>query len=172
MEFTTPLHRFENSDLWAYHVVVPADVGMRFVEGDNRRVVCTLEGKLRFQCALMPRGDGEWFININKKIRDKLGLVYGQLVTVSLEKDTSEYGLPVPEELHELLQQDEEGHELFHALTPGKQRNLIYINGQVKSPELRMRRALVIVNHLKVHKGVINFKALNEELKAANRRGI
>lgn len=116
----------------------------------------------------MPMGEQEWFINVNKKICDKLGLVEGQEVDVHLEKDRTEYGMPMPDELREVLNQDEEGSKLFHALTPGKQRNLIYIGSNVKNPNIRLRRAIVIVNHLKMQAGAIDFKALNAEIKAAN----
>lgn len=172
MEFTSQLQLFENTDLWAYYLPVPGEVAQVFIEGDDRRVWCELEGKHKFQCALMPKGDGGWFVLVNKKIRDKLGLVKEQVVRVVLEKDRSQYGLPVPEELLELLAQDEEGNRLFHALTIGKQRNLIYLNGQVKSPDLRLRRALIIVNHLKVNRGAIDFKALYQEIKTANQKGM
>ncbi|MBK7871886.1 MAG: hypothetical protein IPJ74_15005 [Saprospiraceae bacterium] len=39
-------------------------------------------------------------------------------VQATLRKDDSKYGLPMPEELAELLELDEEGNRFFHALTP------------------------------------------------------
>lgn len=41
----------------------------------------------------------------------------------------------MPEELEELLHQDEEGNRLFHALTPGKQRTLLYYIGAPKTAD-------------------------------------
>ncbi|MGD1846193.1 MAG: YdeI/OmpD-associated family protein [Salibacteraceae bacterium] len=166
--FTTQLERFEDSPLWGYHLVVPNEIAEDLIEGDDRRMVCTLENKISFHCALMPSKTSGWFIMINKSNRNKLGLVRGQVMAVQLEKDTSDYGMPMPDELHELLLQDEVGSDYFHALTPGKQRNLIHFVGQVKSSDIRLRRAFVVVEHLKMHQGVINFKALSQEMKAAN----
>ena len=108
-----------------------------------------------------------YFININKAIRDKLKLREGMPVEAALRKDNSEYGLPMPEELAELLAQDEEGDQYFHALSAGKQRTLLYIVGQPKTSDTRLRRALVVVDFLKVHSGKLDFKALYLALKEA-----
>jgi hypothetical protein len=167
MTFQTQLLKFD-SPLWAFHFLVSEELVAELVQNHGRRVVCTVNESKSFQCALMPHGDGDWFINVNKKIRDELSLVEDQMISVQLEADTSTFGMEMPEEFEEMLHQDEEGKAHFEKLTPGKQRNLIYIAGQVKSPHIRLRRALVLVNHLKIHNGVIDFKALNVELKKSN----
>ena len=168
IEFTAIIDDF-NSDLWHFHLVVPETIARVFVTEDNdRRVVCTLNGKKTFQCALMPKGDGNFFININKEIRTKLKLNLGSTVEVSLVKDESEYGLPMPEELASLMQIDPEGDKLFHALTPGKQRTLLYIVGKPKNAELRIKRAIAVIDHLKELGGKIDFKLLNVALKNDN----
>lgn len=166
--FTAVLEKF-NSTLWGHHLSVPDAVAQIFVANDTKRVVCTLNETVEFQAALMPKGDGSWFININKTLRDKLGLKIGTPVRVALRKDDSEYGLPMPEELAELLLQDADGNQIFHALTPGKQRTLLYIVGSIKSPDLRLNRAIVVVEHLKENSGKINFKQLYAQLKTSGR---
>ena len=170
MEFTTHLEKF-NSPLWGFHIKVPEAIAQSFIAEGSKRVVCTLNGSVDFQCALMPSGDGTFFININKQLRDKLGLETGSPLTVSLRKDESKYGLPMPEELEELLKMDDEGNRLFHALTPGKQRNLLYIAGQPKTADKRIAKAITVVGHLKANGGKIDFKLLNEDLKESNRMG-
>ncbi len=163
--FISVMEKFD-SNLWGFHFCVSAEIGNQFVtQGNDRRVICTLNNKEEFQCALMPNGNGGFFINVNKKLRDALKLVIGSQVIVLLIKDESEYGLPMPEELQELLLQDEEGNKLFHALTIGKQRTLLYIVGSVKDTGKRISRALAIVNHLKANKGQIDYKKLNENIK-------
>lgn len=166
----TTLQNF-HSTLWNFHIVVTNEQAKPFLDGNDRRVVCTLNGSLEIQCALMPKGDGHFFININKKIREKLKLQEGSPVEVSLRKDESEYGLPMPEELAELLSQDAEGNGYFQALTPGKQRNLLYIAGQPKTSDVRLKRSLVLIEHLKAHLGKIDFKQLQRDLKDANSTG-
>jgi len=82
-----------------------------------------------------------------------------------LMPDDSEYGLPLPEELKELFRQDPAGKKLFHALTPGKQRTLLYIVGNVKHTEKKVFRSLAIIRHLKENNGTIDYKKLNTALK-------
>lgn len=159
ISFSSMLEHF-NSPLWGHHFVVPAAIGQVFVAGNDRRVVCMLNGSKPFQCALMPKGDGAFFINVNKKLRDQLRIKVGTPLEVVLWKDDSEYGLPMPEELEELLQQDEEGHRLLHALTPGKLRTMLYYVGSPKTSETRLARAVAVVEHLKMMQGKIDFKIL------------
>ena len=167
MKFTAVLAKSE-SPLWSFHIPVPEGVAQHFLSQNHKRVVCNLNGKEEFQCALMPKGDGSYFIIANKQLRNKLHLKVGDEVNVFLKKDESKYGLPMPEELQELLNQDGEGNRLFHALTPGKQRNLLYIAGKPKRAETRLKKSIVIVEHLKAQKGKIDFKQLNVDMKNAN----
>src|SRR5690606_36361574 len=105
-----------------YYLPVAAEHAEKFgFEGKSRRVVCTLNGTETIQCALMPM-EGAFFIIINKKIRTKLSIGSGDSVSVELVKDTSKYGLPMPEEFREVLDQDPDGDRLFHALPAGAQR--------------------------------------------------
>ena len=164
LHFTSVLE-LSNNKLWGAHFVVPDIIARVFVSNDVRRVVCVLNEKIEYQCALLPKGDGSFLITVNKKIRDTLGLKAGSPLTASLRKDESEYGLPMPDELDEVLRQDESGSRLFHALTPGKIRTLLYIVGQIKDPDKRIGRALAILEHLKANEGKINYRQLNEQIR-------
>jgi bifunctional DNA-binding transcriptional regulator/antitoxin component of YhaV-PrlF toxin-antitoxin module len=154
--------------LYAWHVTIPHDLAEPFVN-ENRRIKCTLNEQITIQCALNPDGLGNWFIMINKEIRTKLGVNEGDSIDLRIEKDHSKYGMPIPAEFEELLKQDPEGEEYFQKLTPGKQRNLIYIVSKVKNPDGRINKALAIVHHLKEMQGDLNFKILNETIKRFNK---
>lgn len=164
MKFKAIVENF-NTKLWTYHIKVPDPVARHFLDQGDKRVVCTLNNLLELQCAIMSAGDGVYFINLNKKIRDQLNLKEGAGVSVKLEKDTSEFGLPFPPELEEVLKQDKAGALFFNALTPGKQRNIIFGVNQVKHTDLRILRAMIMIDHLKKNSGKINFKQLYAELK-------
>ena len=164
MEFTARVENF-NTRLWSYHVKVPGPIAKHFLDQGDKRVVCNLNDSLDIQCAIMSAGEGVYFINLNKKIRDQLNLKEGSKVSVHLDKDNSEFGLPFPDELEEVLAQDKAGKEYFYKLTPGRQRNIIYGVSQVKNPDLRIHRAMIMINHLKKNKGKIDFRQLNAELK-------
>lgn len=158
------LDRFD-SNLWHFHFVVPSKKVTSLTGKGDKRVICTLNKTIRFHAALMPLGDGNFFINVNQTIRKKLKLNDGDEVHVTLEKDNSEYGLPLPEEFKELLSQDIEGNRVFHSLTPGKQRTLLYIIGKPKSADLRIRNGIAILEHLKRNKGQIFYKQLTIDIK-------
>jgi len=166
--FTGTLERSDNA-LWGCHVRVPPRIALSLTSGRSRRVVRTLNGGSPRQCALLPIGDGRYVISVNKAEQKRLGLAIGADVRVELLKDASPYGLPVPEELRELLRQDRVGDRLFHALTPGKQRTLLYLVDAVEDPEKRATRALAVVLHLKATGGTINYKQLTLVLRS--RRG-
>ncbi len=164
VSFTSVLTNPASSLSWHY-LPIEAKHAVKFgFTGNSRRVVCTLNGTETFQCALMPM-DGEFFIIINKKIRSRLGIEAGHSVKVELVKDTSKYGLPMPEEFEEVLAQDDEGRKLFEALTDGKKRTLIYNVSTVKDIDRRIHRAIIFLEHLKRNDGKIINKELAEEIK-------
>ena len=114
--------------------------------------------------------DNASYILVNQKVRTELNLSDGDKVLITLEKDTSEYGIPMPESFRVLLDQDEVGSQFFHSLTPGKQRSLIYIVGKVKNVDSQLNKGLAILDHLTEVKGKLDFKALNVKIKEYNQR--
>lgn len=164
VKLTAPLESSADAPGWHY-ITVSREIGEKFqTDGKSRRVVCTLNGKRSIQCALMPSG-GNFFILVNKKVRTELGLAAGDMVKLSLTADTSKYGLPMPEEFAEVLAQDAEGDRYFHALTPGKQRSLIFQVSSGKDVDRRIHRALVILDHLRKNEGKVDGEALYRELQ-------
>jgi hypothetical protein len=158
--------------LYYHHVIIPNEVVAKFdALPSKRRVLCTINDEITIHASLIPNGKGEFFIMFNKKIRDKLFIREGCFVDVTLAPDESEYGMPMPDEFRACLNQDPEGEKVFEELTPGKQRSLIYVVSKVKSPNLKMRKAIVIVTHLATHKN-LDFKVLNAEMKQANKLGL
>ncbi len=136
-----------------YFLRFPSEVGLQFqTDARTRRVVCTLNGRHTFQCALLPNKD-EFCIGVNKAIREKLGLEDGTVVQVKLEHDTSKYGAPMSAEFKEVLRQDRDGNRLFHKLTAGKQRSLIYMIASVKNVDKRIHLCLIVLKHITDNNG-------------------
>lgn len=170
MEFTALVSIFDEN-LWHYHLPVPLPIAEHFksISKDNR-VICTLNNEVKIHAAIMPKG-GTYYLMLSKDLRKKLGGVEaGDMVQVQMEKDESKYGTPMPEEMQEALYADPEADELFHQLTPGKQRTLIHLVSKVKSSNKRIEKAIVILEHLRQHHGMIDFKQLNIDFKEANNR--
>lgn len=163
-KFTSKIVQLD-STVWSICLIVPVENAAPFLGGKDRRILCTLNDEIQIYAALMPKGEGIWFVNINKETRKKLNLEVGSSVDVILEKDESKYGMPMPEEFDAILESDTAGNEIFHQLTPGKQRTLIYQIGKPKSSDKRITKGLKILEYLKMTNGKIDFKELNEWMK-------
>jgi hypothetical protein len=166
LSFLSTLEDF-HTNLWRFHLPVPEEIAAQFIEGDNKRVRVHLEGIPVFPAALMKTKE-YWFILLNKPNREKLKIAEGDKLTMTLEKDHSEYGHDMPEEMQVLLDQDEVGSRYFYDLTKGKQRGLVYIVTKVKNTNSRLNKALAIIEHLKDVKGKLDYKMLNEKIKYYN----
>ena len=160
-KFDSPLEESHNK-LWGAHVQVPRSVADKLTAGGSRRVIATLNGMVEYQCAMIPHGNGTFVITVNKKLRGLLGVTFGDEMHVRLERDETKYGLPMPVEMNELLHQDRTGNRLFHALTAGRQRTLLYIVGQARNANNRATRGAIIIRHLKANGGKINYRELNK----------
>jgi hypothetical protein len=130
---------------------VPTDVADAFQRANINRLVCTVNDAVTFHCALQSYGAGRgYYIMFSRQLQKKTGLGSGDELWVKLVPDTSEYGLPVPEEWAELLAIDEEVTAIFAELTPGRQRSILHLVGAPKREENRINRALRIADNLKL----------------------
>ncbi|HMP29976.1 MAG TPA: hypothetical protein PKD85_10265 [Saprospiraceae bacterium] len=164
--FTTNLQHFEDSNLWGYYLPVPLDIALGYKSAKISRLICNIPSlNHQMPCAIMPRGEDRYFIMFNKDTVKKLKLRVGQQLELTLHEDTSEFGMPLCEEMEILLAEDKDFDYYFRKLTPGKQRNVIYYVGKPKSSDLRIRTALVFANHLKERMGNLDFKILHQEMK-------
>lgn len=169
MKFKTTVGRLKNN-VYYDHIHITAAVFNKLTKDGNKRVLCTVNDNEYFHAGLMPRGDGDYFIILNKKRMKAFGLSIGDTVNVNLEKDNSKYGMRIPSEFEEVLSTDEEGAEWFEKLTDGKKRNLIHLVSIVKSSDIKITKSLIILDHLKANAGKLDFKLLNEAMKLKNRK--
>lgn len=132
------------------HYIMPDPQTVQtLLKNENKRVICRLNDEVEFHCAIMPKKGGGYFINIGASICKKLKLSKGSIVTATFRRDHTEYQFPMPEELNEVLHTDPEAYKIFHSLTAGNQRGLIYLVTQVKSTDKRIERSLKIALRLK-----------------------
>ncbi|MBK7007594.1 MAG: YdeI/OmpD-associated family protein [Saprospiraceae bacterium] len=155
-----------DSTLWGAYIPVPSEIALMFKQKSISRFICEINHVLTTHSAIMPGGNDTYFILMNKANCKVLKLPFGAELVVDMVEDTSEYGMPLCEELQVLLDEDPDFLSQFRKLTPGKQRNLIYIINKPKSSELRLRTAIAVAGHLAANKGKLDFKMLNEALKS------
>lgn len=149
-EFNSEVGQFTDAPqgLNMHYLVVPASVVKKINGSLPARFVVRL-GDFTWHGAVMSMGDGRGFVMVNRQNVKKLGLGIGSKVKLHLKEDDSQYGMPMCDELQEVLRQDAEANERFHGLTPGKQRNIIHYVGKTKNPQLRIDKALFFMENLK-----------------------
>jgi hypothetical protein len=144
-----------------HYLEVPPEIIDQLGGKFKMRLLCSINNKLTFQGGLVALGNGSGYISINITRLKKLGLKFKDVATVTLKKDESEYGMEMPEELKELLEQDDEGSRRFNMLTPGKQRYIIHYVNTVKNSQLRIDRAILLISNLKkTNEGKESFRAM------------
>ena len=166
-KFKSNLERTDSDPPWHILRVPKKKVEHFGFKGNLRRVVCTLNGSETFNCSLFP-SKGDYFITLNKKLRDKLDLDVGDPVTIELSKDESKYGMPMPPEFEEVLRQDPQGKGLFDALSPGNQRLMLKLIVMVNGIDKRISRSLAGIEQLKRSEGKFEYHTQHEAMRAAS----
>ena len=115
----------------------------------NQRFIIKINDSETWQAGAVALGNNKGYITVKNAILKKNALREGDLVTVHLEKDNSEFGMEFSDELKEVLFQDPEGERRFNLLPKSKQRYIIYYVNQVKSSQKRIERALMLITNLK-----------------------
>jgi predicted SPOUT superfamily RNA methylase MTH1 len=132
-----------------HYILLDSKTARPWLKETNHRVIGNINGKVDFHCGIMPKKEGGFYVNIGSTLCKKLKLKEGDSLTVTFRKDSSAYQFEMPQELSTVLATDRNADQLFHALTEGTQRGLIYLVTQVKSTDKRIERALRIAEQLK-----------------------
>ncbi|MDB5274157.1 MAG: hypothetical protein JWO58_2524 [Chitinophagaceae bacterium] len=147
MKFTSHVYRLDY--LNTHYIEIPVSIVKKLGGKFNVRLLCTINNQLTFQCGIVALGEGKGYISLNAKRLKELKLKKGDKVQVVLKNDDSEFGAEIPEELVEVFAQDKEGFKRFQQLIPGKQRFIIRHVCAVKNTQLRIDRALTLIENLK-----------------------
>jgi hypothetical protein len=138
--FTAPLRRFPGKGAMHY-LEVPPEVAEGFGGKSGVRLLCEINGHAAFHCALLYQRNGTFYVYVGGQAKKSAALNLGESVRATLRRDESPYGMPMPEELAEVLAQDPESDAAFHRLTPGRRRTLIFSVSSVRSVDTRIKRA-------------------------------
>jgi uncharacterized protein YdeI (YjbR/CyaY-like superfamily) len=141
------LYRFNNG---MHYLTLDAKTVQRLTKNNNKRVICRINDEVELHSAILQQKEVGHYIMISAAICKKLRIKAGTCVTATFKIDDSDYQFEMPEELGEVLATDPEASAVFHALTKGNQRSLIYLVSQVKSVDKRIERALTIAERIKV----------------------
>lgn len=132
-----------------HHVIVVPDKfsGDLISEKGPVRILCKIGTGSEFPCALIPRHN-RYVIAASKKLIKENNLLNGKPFLISIRPDPNN-GLELPEELIEVLAQDDFAFQVFNALKDGEKRGYIYYIRQGKSIETRIKRSFEIAEKIK-----------------------
>ncbi len=140
---------------------IPAEIVKQVGSISNRRFLCTVNGATPFQGGFLAYGEGEACISINAKRMKEAGAKVDDIVDLKLEEDHSKYGMDMPPELQEVIDQTPDAQRRFDLLTPGRQRYIIHYVATVKSQQLKVERSLLLIGNLvKLPQGKEQFRDL------------
>jgi len=166
MKFESTIKNFDNNNLgYGPYIIIPNEIYDKMLPlTTDKRIKCTLNNTITVSRAMSPKNDFHYIL-LNKEILKKLKITFGEVVSVEIQPDVSKYGMEITEEMEEVLFSDPDGSDLFHRLTPGVQRSLIYMINKIKSSQLRIERSFVILEHIKKMKGKVDGKILQQDFR-------
>lgn len=132
-----------------HFLLVPEAIATYFLDQGHKRVQLQLNEAAPVHCALRKNKEVGYLIGIGKRILKLTDTEPGQAVTVQLWPDDTTYQAKMPESLFAVLETDPEAHQQFHALTPGRQRSIIYWISKVKSIDLQIEKSLKVAKNLR-----------------------
>ena len=167
MRFQGTIAAFDaNALLYEHHIPIPDEVYKSMLkQAHDKRVKCIFENGFIHYAAMLPSKNSYHYILLNKDIVKKMKWNLGDTVEVKIEKVDLKYGIPICEELEAVLNSDPEGTDYFHALTLGAQRSLIHVINKYKNPQFRIDRSIILMRHLCLRGGSLDFKILNANFK-------
>jgi len=119
-------------------VHLPDDVVERLGKGKKPPVKATINGYTwRSTVAVM---GGEYWLGVSKENRRGAGVEAGQEVDLTLELDTEERVLEVPEDFSAALDAEPEARRFFDSLSYSNRRRFTWSIEDAKTPETRQRR--------------------------------
>lgn len=129
------------------YVEVPAEIVAALGGKGRIPVHATFDG-IAYRGSIVPMGGDSRILGVLKAIRGQLAKSPGDTVTVTLEADTSERTIVVPDDLKAALG-DAGVADAFNRLSYSHQREYVTWVGDAKKPETRARRVSETIDRLR-----------------------
>jgi hypothetical protein len=144
-EFDAVLKPVEGNQ--AMFVDFPYDVFDCFGVRGQVKVKVTYDG-VPYRGSMVKMGsDGHWLL-IRKDIRKQIGKNPGDMVHVTVQRDTEERVVEIPEDLQALFSQNESAKAFFDALSFTHRKEYVNWINEAKRPETRQNRLIKTIEML------------------------
>ncbi len=138
IEFETELKPAGPSGDSAY-VDVPERAAGVFGSKARTSVRGTIDG-FSFRSSIFPRGDGSFYMAVNKEMRAATGANRGDRVQLTLERDDTPRELDVPADLGDALGHDAAARSAWEAMSYSRRKEYVDWILEAKRDETRTRR--------------------------------
>ena len=145
--FSAQIERFEGEG-HMHFLALPRDLAAEVRSQGAKRFVITVNDGVTWHCGLLGTGDGRWFVMVSKDKLKQAQTTLGGWVHVDFRVDDSKYGMAVPPDLQEMLDDDPDFLQRFDAMLPGKRRNAIHQIAMAKTDATIAKRILKLMNEL------------------------
>jgi hypothetical protein len=121
-------------------VTIPFNVEKTFGSKARVAVKGTVNGA-PYRGSAMPWGDGSHFLVVNKTLQKQAGAVPGDMLSITMEPDTEDRTVELPEELQAALKKNPAARKAFEKMSYSHQREYADHVREAKKPETRQARA-------------------------------
>jgi hypothetical protein len=132
-----------------YGIIVPEQILASLPEAKRYRVKGFIN-KTPFSLAINSLKGGFKYFAVGSPLRKACKIRQGEEVEVMFHLVDPTI-VELPEELIEVLAQDEEGNKIWQTFKPGMQRSLAYYVNSVKNTDSRIKRALELLHKAKTN---------------------
>lgn len=137
-EFDTILIKPETVGTWSFFII-PFNVEEEFGQKNHVKVKGTING-IDFRSSLTPRGDGQHYMVVSKSILEAAGITRGDLIHVTMEPDTEERMVEIPEIIQNIFKENEEAGKTFEKLSYTRRKDFVDYITDAKKESTRDKR--------------------------------
>ena len=148
IEYKALIHKYNKKGEktgWTY-IVIPADVAQQLKPGDKKgfRTKGKLDSYKFSGKSLLPMGNGEFILTLDKDIRKAIGKRHGAMLNVQIEYDKSQYQLN--DEFMDCLNDEPEALSFFKSLPRSHQNYFSKWIESAKTEETKAKRIALAIN--------------------------
>jgi hypothetical protein len=128
-------------------VSIPIEIISELPETGRLRTLGKMNGA-EFSLAIQGRKNGNAFFMVGSALRRAAKITTGDPVEIEFSLTDPDF-LELPEELKEVMEQDEEAGKIFFGMTVGMQRSLSHYVSSVKNTDSRIKRSMELAYKMK-----------------------
>ena len=120
-------------------IEIPLKVSESFGTKGRVPVKATFDG-IPYRGSIAPMGGGMHILGVKKEIRQSIGKDIGAKVRVTLEQDTEDRVVEIPDDLQKALSRDAVARTAFERMSYTHRKEYVQAVEEAKKPETRQRR--------------------------------